>query len=76
MILLCRFLTALITIAVCHNTSTAQLIDQTWVDANIRINEIQTIGSHNSYKKAIDPSLMAILTQADSATARSLDYAH
>ncbi|MFT5370460.1 MAG: hypothetical protein ACI8V2_005442 [Candidatus Latescibacterota bacterium] len=76
MILLCRFLTAFITIAVCHNTSTAQLIDQTWVDANIHINEIQTIGSHNSYKKAIDPSLMAILTQADSATARSLDYAH
>lgn len=75
MIPLCRLLTTCIIILLHHN-SQAQLIDQAWVDDNIRINEIQVIGSHNSYKKAIDPSLMAILTQADSATARSLDYAH
>lgn len=49
---------------------------RTWIDAHIRINQIQTLGSHNSYKQAIDPSLMKILSIADSATARSLDYAH
>lgn len=73
---LCRLLAVCVAIIILHHSGQAQLIDQAWVDANIRINEIQTIGSHNSYKKAIDPSLMAILTQADSATARSLDYAH
>ena len=49
---------------------------RTWIDANVRINQIQILGSHNSYKQAIDPSLMKILSVADSATARSLDYAH
>ena len=59
----------------CHHIH-AQLIDQAWIDVNVHINEIQVIGSHNSYKQAIDPSLMAVITQADSALARSLDYAH
>jgi hypothetical protein len=46
------------------------------IDTDIRINEIQILGSHNSYKQAIAPSLMTLIAQSDSGTARSLDYAH
>ena len=40
------------------------------------INRIQVIGSHNSYKQAIDPALFNMIRDADSATARSLEYSH
>lgn len=40
------------------------------------LNKIQVIGSHNSYKEAIDPALFAILLQKDSAGARSIEYSH
>lgn len=43
---------------------------------NARLNEIQIIGSHNSYKQAIDPDLWQMIFEADSALARSLEYAH
>lgn len=44
--------------------------------ALIKINQIQAIGSHNSYKKAMDEAIMAQLMALDSNTALSLDYAH
>jgi hypothetical protein len=40
------------------------------------LNQIQVIGSHNSYKQAIDPKLFAILHKADSATFNKIDYEH
>ena len=43
---------------------------------NTRINHIQVIGSHNSYKKAIDPRLFAFLEKNDSATMSTIDYSH
>lgn len=41
-----------------------------------KINHIQVIASHNSYKLPIEPQLMEILTERDSARFNSLDYGH
>ncbi|XOV90418.1 MAG: phosphatidylinositol-specific phospholipase C1-like protein [Pseudomonadota bacterium] len=40
------------------------------------LNQIQVIGSHNSYKVAIDEVAMAQIARDNPAAARSLDYAH
>ena len=45
-------------------------------DENLKINKTQVIGSHNSYKQAIDPALFAAFSKKDSASASSLDYEH
>ncbi len=45
-------------------------------DNTIRINQIQVIGSHNSYKKAIDPALFKFFASRDSASASKIDYEH
>ena len=42
-----------------------------------RINKIQVIGSHNSYKKAIEPALFKLLQSKDSTHAlNGIQYAH
>jgi hypothetical protein len=43
---------------------------------NVRINQIQVIGSHNSYKKAIDPKLFKMLQSKDSVGMSKIDYEH
>ena len=43
---------------------------------DLHLNDIQIVGSHNSYKKAIDPELMQILYKEDSNLAVSLEYEH
>jgi hypothetical protein len=43
---------------------------------NLPINKIQVIGSHNSYKKAIDPHLFKAFSQKDSVSASRIDYEH
>ena len=43
---------------------------------DLPINKIQVIGSHNSYKKAIDPALFRIFQQRDSVSASKIDYEH
>jgi hypothetical protein len=40
------------------------------------MNQIQVIGSHNSYKQAIAPQLFALLQKNDSATFSKIDYEH
>lgn len=40
------------------------------------INRIQVIGSHNSYKQAIDPALFNVVKRRDSVAASKLDYEH
>jgi len=45
------------------------------VDA-LRIDQIQAIGTHNSYKQAISPKQMALLRGANPKEALNLDYAH
>jgi hypothetical protein len=43
---------------------------------NTPINQIQVIGSHNSYKKAIDPKLFKMLQSRDSIGMSKIDYEH
>ena len=40
------------------------------------LNRIQVIGSHNSYKQAIDPALFQMLKQTSESLADGLDYSH
>lgn len=42
----------------------------------VHINKIQVIGSHNSYKKAIDPALFKLFQKKDSVSASKIDYEH
>jgi hypothetical protein len=44
--------------------------------SELHLNDIQLVGSHNSYKKAIDSELMQILYKEDSNLAMSLEYEH
>lgn len=44
--------------------------------SDIKFNDIQVIGSHNSYKIAIEQPLMDFLVARDSAGGRSLEYDH
>jgi len=46
------------------------------IDDSLTINKIQVIGSHNSYKKAIDPALFKFFQQKDSVAASKIDYEH
>ena len=43
---------------------------------DVPINHIQVIGSHNSYKQAIDPRLFQFLQKSDSAGMSTIDYSH
>ncbi|WP_374949159.1 phosphatidylinositol-specific phospholipase C1-like protein [Mucilaginibacter sp.] len=43
---------------------------------NTPINQVQVIGSHNSYKKAIDPKLFKLLQKSDSLAMTKIDYEH
>jgi len=46
------------------------------MDKNLKINQLQVLGSHNSYKEAIAPALMAVLKKDNPRLARELDYSH
>ncbi|MEI9888900.1 MAG: phosphatidylinositol-specific phospholipase C1-like protein [Rhizomicrobium sp.] len=47
-----------------------------WMDKNLRLNDIVTVGTHNSYKMAIPPRLMSLVRMGSAEAARGLDYAH
>ncbi|MEH6421411.1 phosphatidylinositol-specific phospholipase C1-like protein [Pseudomonas sp. CGJS7] len=47
-----------------------------WIDRNLRLNDLQAIGTHNSYKLAIPADELAAHRARDRAGADSLDYAH
>ena len=42
----------------------------------LKLNQIQCIGSHNSYKQAIDPALMTLLKRMDSTRFNAIEYSH
>ncbi|HYZ84978.1 MAG TPA: phosphatidylinositol-specific phospholipase C1-like protein [Bryobacteraceae bacterium] len=63
-----RFLLALLTSAVfLYAQSSAE---------DARLNQIQVLGSHNSYKRPMDPGIMNYLKAKNPKTAMSLDYSH
>jgi len=43
---------------------------------SLPINHIQVIGSHNSYKRSIDPALFKLIKEKDSTGAKKIDYSH
>ncbi len=42
----------------------------------LKINQVQVIGTHNSYKQAIDPALFTMLTRTDSVRFKAIEYSH
>jgi hypothetical protein len=42
----------------------------------VRLNQIQVLGTHNSYHAGLEPGIAKVLGQKDPATLNSLDYAH
>jgi len=47
-----------------------------WMDENLHINDLLSIGTHNSYKSAIPDAEMAQLRTRSSKAATVLDYSH
>ena len=43
---------------------------------DLRINQLQFVGSHNSYKLKMNPVVFVALSALDSKIAQSLDYSH
>lgn len=47
-----------------------------WIDANVPINQLQSMGTHNSYKEAIPDVEMALIKERNADAAITLDYSH
>jgi hypothetical protein len=47
-----------------------------WIDANIRLNDIQVLGTHNSYKEAFSPVEFELYSRLRPQSAPTLEYAH
>jgi hypothetical protein len=47
-----------------------------WMDANLRLNDLFVVGTHNSYKRAIPPDDYAVAVKADARGVMARDYAH
>ena len=62
-------------LAVGH-TATAQQSSHAAQDKVVRVNQIQVIGSHNSYHAGFAPSERKYLEMKNPKTLRSLDYHH
>lgn len=49
---------------------------QAWMDANLHMNDILTVGVHNSYHQVADPKVMGLIKAAKPRTGLGLDYNH
>lgn len=47
-----------------------------WMDSNLHLNDILTVGTHNSYKQAIEPHIMTLIASRAPKVADTLDYSH
>jgi hypothetical protein len=47
-----------------------------WMDENLRLNDLTSVGTHNSYKLAIPEVELALLRKRSPKGAIALDYAH
>jgi len=47
-----------------------------WMDRNLHLNDIVTVGTHNSYKAAIPDKIMALVKMGAPGLAQGLDYSH
>jgi hypothetical protein len=55
--------------------SSLGLLNRTNLDG-LKLNQIQCLGSHNSYKQPIDPALMKLLKRTDSSRFNAIEYSH
>ncbi len=46
------------------------------IDRTVKMNQMQVLGTHNSYKRAIAPNELALLKATSPKSALGLDYAH
>jgi hypothetical protein len=60
----------------CKSDQSRTACDVAWLDQHLRLNELQAIGTHNSYKQAISPGELALLKARSPQAARALDYSH
>ncbi len=49
---------------------------QAWVDANVRANQTQAIGTHNSFKIWLFPEELQLIADVNPEGAKSLEYGH
>jgi len=49
---------------------------RTWMDHNLHLNDIVTVGTHNSYKEAIPDKIMGLIRMGARKSAEGLDYSH
>ena len=49
---------------------------QAWMDHTLRLNDLLTVGTHNSYKQAIPPADYQVIAASNPRAAQALDYAH
>jgi hypothetical protein len=47
-----------------------------WLDENVALNQLQSMGTHNSYKQAIPDPEMALIRERNPDAAITLDYSH
>ena len=47
-----------------------------WMDQNLHLNDVVTVGTHNSYKSAIPDKIMALIRMGSRKAAAGLDYSH
>jgi membrane-associated phospholipid phosphatase len=47
-----------------------------WMDDHLKLNDLLTVGTHNSYKAAIPPAEMAVIAHTSPKAAAGLDYSH
>ena len=47
-----------------------------WMDKNLHVNDIVTIGTQNSYKEAVPDQIMSLIRMGDRKAAAGLDYSH
>ena len=71
-----RKLSLAIAITTIASLAAAQQMTQAQQDTKVHINQIQVIGSHNSYHAGFAPSERKLLEEHHPKTLRSLDYKH
>lgn len=57
----------------CYSVNAAQ---ENTATTPLKLNHIQILGSHNSYKRAIDPEVLAFIHSKDAKLAQALNYSH
>ncbi|MBI3675007.1 MAG: phosphatidylinositol-specific phospholipase C1-like protein [Proteobacteria bacterium] len=63
-------------LAAANAVSAGEGCAQAWMDRSLHLNDILTVGTHNSYKQAIHPKILAAIAAKSAPLAAALDYTH